>query len=224
MATTRVARGEIVPDSAVRSEAAALANTIRALAGNERELHELATGTNPTPKESPASRKNPQNKLGHDHSGPPWGSSFLHPIAWHFGRTATANVFGERQLRPGVETDTQKLAPWTFWVPPFDDLAAPLVAPRGRLHLLLLAKSSSGTPDLTVTIASHESRVQDPTTQTGVITLSTTETEFSSDDLFINCVPGHNRADITFTAEAGGDVAIVVAMALCVRVKRYHNT
>lgn len=221
MTTSRVTSGQPLPDSAVRSQAPALARVARALTGRNRQIYELATGHNPVPKEAPATETNPQGLLGHDHSGAGWGSSFLHPIAWYTGRETSANITGERQAVDDVTSDNSRtLPPWIFWCPPFDLLPNGETSPRARLYLLLLAKSSAGTPTLSVTISSHEDFHPIPTTRSEDFALTTTLTGFSDTSLFIRTVPGYNAANISFEGSHLTNAGVVVAMALCVRVKR----
>lgn len=219
MATSRVVSGQPLPDRAVRSQAPALAVVARSLTGHNRQLYELATGHNPVSREAPATIRNPQGLLGHDHSGPPWGSSFLHPVAWFTGRQASSNIRGERQAVNDVTSENPRsLPPWIFWCPPFASLPHPHVAPRARLYLLVLAKASAGTPTLTVTIASHEDYIPTPSSRDADLALTTTLTGYDGPSIHVR--PGYNRADIKFEGSHSSNECVVVAMALCVRVKR----
>lgn len=227
MTISRVASGEHLPDSAFRSQAPANGRVLRSLAGRARARYEKATGFNPIAREPPATTRNPQNKLGHDHSGPPWGPCMLHPVAYYGGLWATSGMQGERiptQVSEITASDPREVKAWMFWVPPFDALPAPLIAPRGRLFLYVLARTNTGTSTLTVTLSNHYTRnPSSPTEEQESFALTTTESALTSTNLFIDCVPGYNRADLVLEGSHATNEISIVAMALYVPVKLGHG-
>lgn len=70
-------------DAEVKSNAIAKADIARGIGGKTRYLFELATGGVPAAEAStsqPCTPRNPQGQIGVDHSGPPWGVAFKHPV------------------------------------------------------------------------------------------------------------------------------------------------
>jgi hypothetical protein len=174
-------------DTHFQGEAVGKVEIAQCLAGGSRVAYELLTGTNPFTQEQAATRRNPQRHLGHDHSGPPWGSAYLHPVVWwSWCKQDTVNV-----IRPTTRTTEDVIfsggsasagiyGPITFWNRPHASLPAPFgYAPYSALALIVSAHRKSATPP-TVTakvitidrISGEETTTQDTFTITSTSTLA----------------------------------------------------
>ena len=118
----------------------ATARIAQSLAGRNRYLYELATGE-PAFADGQATPLNPQGALGIDHSGPPWGNAFQHPI-WtadgHIG--GSADIYGESVVVSVPSSSTVTIIA-RFVVRPFQ--LSPLV-PYSRARLAAVGRTAGG--------------------------------------------------------------------------------
>lgn len=219
-----------LPDTAFQSEKPALTKVIKSLAGRARHLYELAAGVNPVDDEPPASSFNPQGKLGHDHSGPPWGSCFLHPITYAAGVANSTSITAPAPIVSALDEATKTLA-WAFWHRPFASFpqVSARVPPYSRLYPRFVAFLSSGASSTLILRV----RARNPMNRTDIADTSWHEESFSvtstseqtkiataGGDCFLPAVPGYNFVEMEF--EATGDPVNVSSFSLCNIVKRTH--
>ncbi len=157
-----------LPDTAFVGQAKARTELAHSLAGRNRVNYELLTGTNPFPDEQHASPMNPQRKLGHDHSGAPFGAAFLHPVCgWSWEKANAANV-----IRPtrsgGVEAFEEQLqsgslgsrfGDFVFWNRPHTRLPEKFGrAPYSILVLYIVAhkKAADAVMDIKLTVGESD--------------------------------------------------------------------
>lgn len=208
-------------DTRFVSEARGNNDVAQSIAGRARALYELLAGTNPFPDEQPATTRNPQRNLGHDHSGPPWGSAFLHPVAWWVGqKAATATLQQPAGLFDDLAESSPKSASFTFWNRPHATLPQPRIAPYSRLFLYIVAHRPTTNAALGVRVESvrADGSVEfetDSITVTGATPAGYVSTAY------LRAHGGRNRARIQFTA-GDANTPSVTAWALCNVVKRTH--
>jgi hypothetical protein len=224
---SRVQAGDNLPDAVYRSQRAANPRVIGSLAGRTRQRYERATGDNPVPNEGPATPLNPQAMLGHDHSGPPWGAAFLHPVAVLLGLPSSFDSdiqSGYFESKVGIAgSTTRTCGPWLIWQRPFAQLPAPSVAPYSRLYLYLRAMTDAGTSDLTVTLRARPlNGAPFPVRQSEIGTVTTTDTAFAKEDAYVDMVPGYNVVQLQFAGSHESNEISIIEASLCQAVKLSH--
>ena len=136
----KIVSSEWLTQAQVKGTAPAKAQIAASLAGRVRYLYELATGE-PFFVDGPATPLNPQGALGIDHSGPPWGNAFQHPI-WtadgHLG--GSADIYGESVVVSVPSSSTVTIIA-RFVVRPFQ--FSPLV-PYSRARLAAVGRTAGG--------------------------------------------------------------------------------
>ncbi len=93
-------------DAQTRSHAPMDAETFKLLAGRPKWLYEMATGeSGGDTAHEPSAQRAPSGRLGHDHSGPPYGSALQHPL-FSYGASQTGSNFtvddGTNNYEPGI--------------------------------------------------------------------------------------------------------------------------
>lgn len=119
----------------------ATARIAQSIAGRNRYLYELATGA-PAFSDGQATPLNPQGALGVDHSGPPWGNAFQHPLWVMEGHNAigSGDLYGESVALTVPSSSTVTIIA-RFVVRPFQK--APLV-PYSRARLAAVGRTTGG--------------------------------------------------------------------------------
>ena len=138
-------------NSQTRSHAPLDSEMVKALAGRSAGLYELATGDLAGgTDEAPVAPLNPSGRVGHDHSGPPYGSAIQHPL-WAIGSCQTASVFSRDDGTNyydnsvvGITADINPTLVCKFYCRPFPEYEG---SPYSRAYLSLTAIHgvSSGT-------------------------------------------------------------------------------
>lgn len=173
---------------------AELAQTI---AGRSRWLYEMATGGPATVADPPGVPNNPQGLVGHDHSGPPYGSAPKHRLFGWSGAlvdvpdTWTASV-GAYELSPG---NTRRSLRNRVWVRPFVSFVG---APYSVADVIFRAVSTGGSQDVTVEVSTNGGAVSSE-----VLTVTTTPAGFVINDC-LDLVPGFNTVQIDFDTAPSG--------------------
>jgi hypothetical protein len=216
-----------IVDTAFMSEAPAQNTIARSIAGRPRWLYEVLTGTNPFADEQPASAKNPQGALGHDHTGGLNGSCFLHPVAsWSFQKADTTVLL--QPAHPLSEfTGHRRIGPWYFWNRPHQHLADAFgVSPYSRLFLYAIVRKKGANKTLSIDISriTGAAGIDNPKTVSVSVTSTTpTGVVFSSE--YLTATGGRNGVllDFSTNATSSADALSVDAVALCQIVKRRHT-
>ena len=186
-----------IVDSELEHGKAADAEIPQILAGRARWLYEHATGgvNGLTPKVT----MNPQGFAGHDHSGPPYGTAFLHPVTAICGNTTTPSTVQFTRLPNQYAISSTNPLEWEamLWVRPH---ARGIGVPYSRLQLSMRIKASASAT-LTIT---YGSIAQSNFSFTQAITTSETTYHFTSANRQLRCVPGFNRIylRLSMTAES----------------------
>lgn len=218
-----------LPDSAFVAEAKATADVIQSLAGRTRCEYELLTGASPG-ADTFATPLNPDARHGHNHRGPPWGSAFLHPVAWCGGKQVTnVDLQGERQVMTvvaGTATNPAvgRLMNWVIWCAPFADLPAPRIAPYRKLYLGGLGYlDSATTTDVAVRVRARDFGEDTAWVEKTWTFTSTTEQVPTAPDgnPFVLVKPGYTCIDLTVSNQTAREVRLT-SIALLQVVKRSH--
>lgn len=129
-------------DADTKSLSPAYARKLSILAGRVRYLFELATGANGVDTGEPHMiPQNPQGLYGVDHSGPPWGSAFLHPIMVRGGMEPdSASMTGHRYVA-NVTSAARASIPIVVWQRPFEGVQG---APYSRAQFAFRWYNSTG--------------------------------------------------------------------------------
>lgn len=223
----------ILRDSAFKSEAAGKNDIARSLAGRARVVYELARGVNPFSGEPPATGKNPQGKHGHDHSGPPWGSAFLHPVAWWSSQKADATNLQQPKgpnLPPksvSVGSAVVRFGPWVIWNRPHASIirSQHQVAPYSRLFLRVIAhRGAAGNQTLNATLSVINPIDGTATPNDDSVTVtSATPAGYLFSTGFLTVGGGRNIIQIEFSSPASAANGVTIdAIALCQIKKRFH--
>jgi hypothetical protein len=151
--------------SEVASLAPATERIAKAMAGRVRYLYELATGTAAF-TDGEGSPRNPQSRLGIDHSGPPWGNAFPHPMWVQEGLPASSDVFGEKPAITVPNGSTVSVRA-RFIVRPFQ---GGLLVPYSRAYLGASGASTGGAGTSTVTFRLYDGPTIDTPSRTATLT------------------------------------------------------
>lgn len=140
----------------------------QALAGRARWLYEHATGAPATDDDEAGVPRNPQGLVGHDHSGPPYGSALRHTIfGWGATRDDVASsgdwstTRGLIDLHTGGAPDRRSAeVRGKVWVRPHVERGAGppfgARAPYDVGHIEIRARSATGTQTVNVSWAGDD--------------------------------------------------------------------
>ena len=192
MTIQRVVSSEPLASTQVRSLAPALADVARSISGRVRYLYELATGS-PAFTDGGATPLNPQGRLGIDHSGPPWGVAFQHPLWYAEGLpqiSGATEVFGEAPILTfSAQNQTLRILA-RFYVRPFQ---AGALSPYSRGYLTVSA-TATGAGTATADVKIYDSATADPAAAVRSSTLSVASTSVPSNiasDIYTTLEPGY---------------------------------
>lgn len=192
--------------SQARSLAPAVADIARSLAGRVRYLYELATGV-PAFADGGATPLNPQGRLGIDHSGPPWGVAYQHPLWYVEGLPQIAravDVYGEAPVL-SLATQNQTLRILArFYVRPFQK--GPTV-PYRRGYLTMTATAlGAGTATASVKIYDADTANPEAAFRTSTITVASTSIPANiASEIYTTLEPGYCRRliEVKLTSTVG---------------------
>lgn len=195
MPIQRVVSSEPLATSQVKSLAPAAYEIARSMAGRVRYLYELATGASAVVGDGGATPLNPQGRLGIDHSGPPWGAAFQHPLWVIEGlppiAASSTEVFGESPiLKLATQNQTLRLLA-RFYVRPFQPTA---LAPYSRGYLTLSATRVGGAGTATADVKIYDSNTADPAVGVRSSTLTCTSSTVASNiaaEIYTQLEPGY---------------------------------
>jgi hypothetical protein len=214
--------GELIwlTDEQCRSESEALAEVAAGLAGKARILYELASGEVPGDGD-PASGRNPQNSVGADLSGPPWGSALRHSVAW--AGTGIVQASNRGPLLTGIGSSTPRWLNFRFYNRPFDTVPG-LIAPYSRATFSFRhALSSAGSN--TVTWRAWNPAIQEPVNRRGTsFTVSSTSAGGSSpsSSYWVPLQPGWNTIVMSFIGSTTSPTVRLLGMGMHQIAKRSH--
>lgn len=211
----------------------ATARIAQSIAGRNRYLYELATG-DPAFSDGQATPLNPQGALGVDHSGPPWGNAFQHPLWTMEGHNGigSGDLYGESVAVTVPSSSTVTIIA-RFVVRPFQQ--APLV-PYSRARLAAFGRTAGGAAATTAaTFRVYDGPGVDSASRTATMTSTTGAFAALSGNVYASIewikrrdpeptearwVTLERRIDITETSGAGS--MEIVAMSLNQTVRRSH--
>lgn len=219
MATTqKIISSQPLTNGQVNSLSPANASVIASLAGRVRYLYELVAGEPAYQPDGIATPLNPQGKAGIDHSGPPWGVAWIHPI-WHIeGVPPDANCYGQT---PPITISTQNVTVRIlaiFNCRPFFE--APLV-PYSRAYLDVTCTRIGGAGTATADVTIYDRRGASGF-HTGTLSVaSSTVAANMTGSPYCLMSPGRNviPIDIKLTSTTGINI---VSMGLSQIARRTH--
>lgn len=133
---------EWLRQSELKGTSPATQRIAKSIAGRVRYLYELATG-DAAFTDGFGTPLNPQGRIGVDHSGPPWGNAFHHPLWVQEGRTeGSSDVYGEKHVVSVPPSSTATIIA-RFIVRPHQ--VGPLV-PYSRAYLAVIGRTGGGAP------------------------------------------------------------------------------
>lgn len=221
-----------LPREKVTSLAAGRAELARMLAGKSRWLSEFATGVSAVAEGAGNdTKRNPQSQLGHDHSGPPWGSAFRQPIAWRaFTRVSSGVQAPDPPATSSAIGNVPRLVvlrPWLVWVRPharLDDA----IAPWSRGYVTFRTRRSVSTfphsTDMTVkawNITKGQASDEGHADSINFGALAGTEATIES-DVFVDLQPGLNLIGVSFQCTTSSHEMQILGVQLEQRAKRSH--
>jgi hypothetical protein len=232
MASEKMGRPGLDPvyKSATRSHAAADAETFKMLAGRPKWLYEMATGVvGGDAAHEPTASLNPNGRLGHDHSGPPYGSAIQHPLFTYSAPETLSGYYindigpddlGDRWITVSESKSPRMVA--ECYVRPFPEYNYNgYVSPYSRAFLYIAATVALSSETLNV---SMWNAYGDQVKRTDSVTVNDTSwppqmIEFST--AYWDIVPGNNLLAVEFTITGTDDVRIYSASGNQI-VKRSH--
>jgi len=216
--TLMLSTSEGLQDGDTRSKAPALARVIQSLAGRVRVLYELAAGRSAATGEAPAIPTNPQSLFGIDHSGPPWGSCWRHPVGGACGvKPVTADFVGQR-VRGTVASGSPLELPFAIRQRPFE--VGDNVPYSRAVPVIRMWRASVGSHDVTVRCGRVGS--ESLGREVAFTVNGTSEQTFVSADLFWEMRPFYNE-DLALIFESASATVVTVGSAImCVTEKRSY--
>ena len=216
-----------LPDSAVRSEAPAWAETARGLFGRVNEIYELAAGVAATEGEGALTPPNPQGLVGWDLSGPPWGSALRHSVAWCGGRSPDTATF----IQPDNDSDSSRrytqqrpaLIFMLFYNRQHERITGSVPA-YARLYWVLRTYRVCGATTPTATAKSWNASLgetEETSPSSDTYTTTASDSQVLSSTLWVNCKPGWNRVALQVTT-TDSSVHYLTGFGLQNFVKRLH--
>jgi hypothetical protein len=214
---TRISTRLALTPQATRVHAPARAEIPLSLAGRARAVWERLTGA-PAVSGRPASiPPNPQGSVGDDYSGPPFGAAQRITV-WSWAGRGSTSAHSPRtilQSATGLALRDQEV-----WVRPFAPLQPPLVAPYGRLHLLLrLGAVGSGATGYRVDLRCATTG----SATSATLSINAATADVADAALWITAQPGRCVFDLELTRTSGTRALELISAALYVRAKRGHG-
>lgn len=164
------------------------------LVGKARFLAEHATGGPIDGDSAPAVATNPQDRKGHDHCGPPYGSALRHCLFSTFGHELVgADWVGEDLYWDfgSVSEIPLEFDGWV-WVKPFPPVED---TPYSRGYLTVVLRNlTANAGDVVVTMRTNDA---EPRTA-AFVTAASTAAQVEVDLDYMVLVPGWNRVTISF--------------------------
>lgn len=161
----------------------------KSMAGRIRYLYELATGT-AAHTDGPGTPINPQGRLGIDHSGPPWGTAFPHPLWTAESTPPSGDIYGESPVVT-VANGAIRTIRARFIVRPFQPGDR---VPYSRAYLAAAGRPTSGAGTSTVTFRLYDGPGIDGTTSKTATLTSTGATSLTlSTALYTSIEPPERR-------------------------------
>jgi hypothetical protein len=219
MTSSKVFSRRYLTTEAATTHAGAYHETALSLAGRPKALWENITGAPAVAGEVQSVEVNPQNEVGYDMSGPPFGAAQLLPV-WWVGLDAPANTGRFRANAWRAVADTARIIRGRFWVRPHA-VALDGTAPLDRLLFTWRAAASSAVASTFSAILRNRR-----TGQIHVFPRSTgsTATQAWSETLeLIPVDPGLNDFTFEVVRNSGTATLTVRCMALTVCAKRKHG-
>ena len=206
-------------DSEAKSTAPARAKVLQSLAGRVLYLAELLQGQVPVTLGRQTTPSNPQGRIGVDHSGPPWGSAWRHPLLTFGGclTDASGNAVGQRVVGRFNASDAL-IIPMRLYVRPF---AASAGAPYSRGYFSARVARVSGSGDVDFDIVLRKPGSSAPPMIVSLSVSTTTPTHIAPGNVFFALSPGHNEIEMEFRTD---DVTqlVVEQFHIYQRVQRSH--
>jgi hypothetical protein len=215
----RLSSSASLQDIDTKSKARARARVLQSLAGRIYFLSELAQGRVTVTSGRASTPPNPQGLIGIDHSGPPFGSCFLHPLFTMGGCQAdvSGDAVGQREVGQFTSTSPLKI-PIRLYVRPFAMQAG---APYSRGYLVFRARRATGSGNITVTIRFRRHGASGPAMSVASVVGSSTTSNFEPTAAWIDLAPGHNNVDVEFSS-ASTTAIIVECFSIHNREERSH--
>lgn len=200
---------EALRDVDTKSLAPAYVKVMRSFGGRTRWLRELIFGISAVDGETPVIPKNPQGLYGIDHSGPPWGQAFHHPVVGRGGyKPNSADICGHRVVGT-FDSQTPLTMLIRLWNRPFEGVRG---APYSRACLSFIAYTAAGTFSIDAR-ASKPGRAYPRREASFSLTGGTTPTAYRSTDVYWDLDPGLNTLQLDFESATTTDATIVALSA-----------
>ena len=203
---SRLASSSSLQDSDTRSLAPARARVLQSIGGRILYIAELLQGRIPVSLGRQVTPSNPQGRIGIDHSGPPWGSAFRHPMMTMGG--CIEDVSGDAVGQRIVGTFSQGnplIIPIRLYVRPFASSAG---APYSRAYVTarVARVSGSGSVDFDVTCRRASGGPPPMIGSTSVST--TTPTHSGSGNAYFAVTSGHNDLELEFSSASATELLV----------------
>ena len=203
----RISSTSSLRDADTKSTAPAHARVLQSLAGRVLYLAELIQGRIPVTLGRSATPINPQGRIGLDHSGPPFGSAWRHPLLTMGGCLADTSGDCAGQRVVGVFSSADALViPLNLYVRPFA-MRAGAPYSRGMVTARVARVSGAGSVDYEIVTHSGGGTSNVPMRATSS-TSSTTPTHTAPTTIWFDLVPGHNALQLEFVTASATQLVV----------------
>jgi hypothetical protein len=203
----------------VSVHAGAVHETALSIAGRSRGIWERLTGAPAVDGEVASIGLNPQNEVGDDMSGPPFGAAPLLPVWWWGVDSDATNARWRVNTLRSIDS-TEKMIRARFWNRPHA-VAVDGSAPLDRL--LFSWRADADTSSSSTFIAKLRNRQTGQLHSFSRTIATTTTTTYSETTELIGVAPGLNDFDVAFVRQSGTAVLNIRSCALTVCAKRRHD-
>lgn len=212
-----------------RSHASLDSETVKALSGRASWLYQFATGAEAGgTDQQPLVPLTPSGRVGHDHSGPPYGSALQHPL-WTIGGVQTISAltrddgtnYYDSTIAFSIAATNNTIEPVLcarFYCRPFPEYEN---SPYSRAYLSVAALSASGTQTLKADLWAGDDPDSVQSATTSITDTSWPPQFWNPSTIYWNVKPGWNVHYVRFRCTTTSGVAIYSASANQI-VKRSH--
>ncbi len=200
-------------DQQTQNNAPAGAELVQTLAGRARWLYEMATGGPAVDTEPAAVPRNPQGLVGHDHSGPPYGTAFRHLLFGCSGGVVDA-TWSRSPAAFELPNGSTSAFEQRVWIRPHAEQRG---APYSRGLLVLRAISNSGDQSVLVQSGTNGDEAAE-----SVILVPDTETEFTFTSSLLAFRSGWNDLRVVLEKLESGSNLYITGLGVFQTALRSH--
>lgn len=206
-------------DARTQNFAPGAAEIPKQLGGMNRLLYEMATGRSADTDGEAVAPRNGQYLIGVDHSGPPFGSAVLHPIAI-YSPSYVAGSDWDRADNEGIDIDNPLILDCVV------DVRGHAVvegAPYSRGYVFARMDSDTASTTVTFRAEANGTRRETNVTQGTSTTFWDLDTDGDASVFYFDLIPGRNRIRLLVTTTHASATVDTFTILIGQIAKRKHT-